>query len=204
MNRSDMSWALQAVLPHAKTELGIDGRLVFATDRYTTGIAQTGEPFDHPVFLPMKEAIDLERFVRPKRKRDQDERVESALSGGELHIACGGESGVFDTCEPVVTLATLTTLLHLLFLLPPDSREQILDPQYAARFSKAQRVETDSLHVFARLSNLPTKRGIAIVTVGDNFVGAIAGRVHGDIGQSPLLTSLLQNARKDDLLGVSA
>ena len=181
MNRSEASWALQAVLPHAGQHITIEGPHIFGTDKYTTGLARVLAPLvDAPAFLPVAEARDLERFIRPRLVRDRDERIQALAQDGQLHVACGDDSAVFDLLAEGWTLAGCLALLDSLYHLPDDRRELILRPDWAAKFAKAKREENDWLRVYPRMTKRPLDRGVAMVSVGADFVGAIAGLAHDD------------------------
>jgi hypothetical protein len=48
------------------------------------------------------------------------------------------------------------------------------------RFAKAHRVETDRLRLLPR--RVADRNGAAIVTVGTDFIGAVAGLTYDDLG----------------------
>jgi len=194
MNRAALHWGLSACIPHAGKTVSLERGYVYATDGYTTGIARVAQECVYAA-LSLGEARDLARFVKPTRKAHEVEDVDMLVNGNELHVAYYGESAVFDMCEQDVTLNALYGLLTALYAMPTDSRELMFQPSFGARFAKAQRVETDILRVYPRLTHRPVDRGVALVTVGADFIGAIAGLAHDDA--PTLLADFLQNAREE-------
>jgi hypothetical protein len=166
---------------------------VYATDTYTTGIARVAATSVYAA-LPLAEARDLARFVKPTRKAHETEDVQMLVDGDELHVGIDGESAVFDLASEFqhIGLDLLLRTLEILSGLPEDRRELILSPSFAARFSKAAR-DGDRLRLYSRLSVVPRERGLALVSVGADFIGAIAGLAHDDA--LPVFESFLQNAQ---------
>lgn len=204
MNRAELSWAMTACLPHAKDWLGIDRTTatVWATDTYTSGVArmtptvEDSETFA-PTFLSIGEAKDLARFVKVTRKAHEVENVQLLVNGDELHVGVDGDSAVFETHQGGLDLSVVFQLLEGLYALPDDKRELVFQPAFAARFAKAQRYETDALRVYPRLTHRPVERGVALVTVGTDFIGAIAGLTHDDA--PGVLASFLQTAQIEEV-----
>lgn len=178
MRRDELAWALNAVLAHCGSTkemavVGIDGSYLYATDRYTVGVART-EPLGVTATLPKGEATDLMRFVRPERVAEQEEAVEAVLDDeGGLHIAIQSDSAVFETVKPAYSFADLAAKLHLLEMLPDDHERLEYNPAFAARFAKAKRDANDRLCITPK--RFEDRNGVALVTVGKDFLGAIAG-----------------------------
>lgn len=205
MKRSDLSWALKAVTSHAgqhgdMNAVGLTfetGRAVaYATDGRTMGLAyfdHSGKPFD--VRLSPKEAGELERFVRPGRKAELEEEISYVVTDAELHIATEKDSAVFDlTDAPSLTLDVLTDRLGMIYSLAPAGREQwIYDPDCFARFAKAKRGELDRVRFYPRQS--ASKADLAVVTVGSDFIGAIAGVIESFV--EPETVSAFLSLRKE-------
>lgn len=170
---------------------------VYATDGYTVGVARienTGmpiPPFD--IALQKREAQDLLRLVRPTLKRHDTqpvqlifvpEGVDSPIleNGPELHAGLPpseseseGLSEVFEVMTPGASFQDVYGLVLKVKSASPDFTAQFgfpYYPDYAARFAKAARCETDRLTQFPRISG---DRGATYITVGDRFEGAIAG-----------------------------
>jgi hypothetical protein len=189
MNRADLSWALNAVLPHAGTTkgnyVGLEARhnllYVYATDDYTSAVARiplTEKPGFEQVFLSKSEATDLMRFVRPSKKAHDDEVVQTRLVSPELHVATDDDSAVFDTVFPELSLSALLRLFTSLAARPTEHSQMIQQPALAARYAKAQRYDTDRLQWYPHTAN--DTYGVALVTVGTDFIGAIAGLSYDD------------------------
>lgn len=185
MRRDDLTWALNAVLPHcgntAATNLvGIAPRLrgvfLYATDRYTIGVARidAGSMALGDAALSKREATDLMRFVRPSRVSEQEEGVELLTAPGELHVGTPDESAVFETVARPYSFRDLTDRLAKLESLPPEAgEEQVYNPDMTARFAKAKRDVRDTLRLNPR--TVRDLFGVALVTVGSDFYGAVAG-----------------------------
>lgn len=183
MNRADFAWCLSAILPHvgrnkqtALVGLTVRDGLLFtcATDRYTFGIARIpcqGEEFS--VTLPAKEAADLLRFIRPGKVAEQSEEVETLLADDGLHIAIQSESAVFETVEMQFELGDLASRLAIIESLPNDYERLEYNPSLMVKFAKAKRDVADRLRVYPKRAN--DRNGVALVTVGNDFLGAISG-----------------------------
>lgn len=189
MNRSDLRWALDAVLPHtgrtAETDvvgLTQDGEynlVVYATDRYTFGAARVAAGPHVDVRLTTKEARELLKFVRPERVAHNDHEVIMLVRDNELHVGFCDEDGetytsaVFDTVERGADLNYLERFVDWLSEHETEYQACIFRPKIFGRFSKAERYETDRLHLLPK--RLDDRHGAALVMVGKHFVGAIAG-----------------------------
>jgi hypothetical protein len=197
VNRASLSYGLTACLPHAGQTVGIERGLVYATDMYTTGLARVAGESVYAA-LPLGEARDLAKFVKPLRKAQEVEEVQMLVDNDELHVGVGDDSAVFALASEYVHvgLDLLLRSLEVLYGLPDDRRELILNPSFAARFARAAR-DGDRLRLYPRLSVIPRTRGVALVSVGDAFVGAVAGLAHDDA--PPVFESFLQTARNQDV-----
>lgn len=191
MNRADLSWALNAVLPHCgKSEetncvgLQYSNGLTYAwaTDKYTIGIARISElPANIDVRLPKAEATDLMRFVRPSNKGEQIEELSFGRRPGEFHVGYADESEVYTTQDEFpLDLANLMQLIDRMLEAPADWDEAIYQPKLVEKFAKAQRVETDRLRILPR--RVSDRNGVAVVSVGRDFLGAIAGLTYDQLG----------------------
>ena len=200
MNRSDLSYALQAVLPHAGTSapcdvVGLaaeDGVLaVWATDRYTAAVATVPTAWAlGDTFLSAKEARDLERYVRPVLVAHKAASVELGPSFPfTVWNERDREALEFDTASDGVSLDQLLRLFDGIHSQSPGYSQQVYDPQLLARFVKAQRHPTDRLRIYPRVSE--KSYGTALVTVGDSFLAAVAGLSFDSVGEDPI-TSLLE------------
>ena len=192
MVRSDLRWALDAVLPHvgklagtAVVGLTSDGRTldVYATDRYTVAVANIDtDCVDLDVRLPVGEARDLLRFVRPSLVKHESEWLRVVTDGPELHVGLVNEdeevydSAVFETVSSPVSSANLRALIAQLDSRPTGIEDLVYWPRLFGRFAKAERVETDRLTLSPK--RLQERYGAAVVTVGDRFVGAICGMTY--------------------------
>jgi hypothetical protein len=191
MNRADLSWALNAVLPHAGTTkgnyVGLEARhnllYVYATDDYSSGIARIPLATEslgfenslgfEQVFLSKSEATDLMRFVRPSKKAHDTETVQTRLVSPELHVATDDDSAVFDTVFPELSLSALLRLFDGIAARPILRDDIILSPTLTAKYAKAQRYDTDRLRIYPYQGI--SIRGVALLTVGADFIGAVAG-----------------------------
>lgn len=196
LTRADLSWALKAVIPHAGTRppsntigLGSDPDFpalgVWATDRYTIGsVAVDCEDQIPDLFLPVKEAVDLERLVRPNRKPEQDETVTLLAHEGELHVQVGDQDGVvYDTTPIGVPWQTIADRLYDLQCNgKPENNLLVFGPALLKRFAAAQRYESDRCRLCGVTQN--DEHGAAYVQVGDSFRGAIGGMAYQASSQS--------------------
>lgn len=208
MIRADLSWALSSVLPHAGklapysvvglSETSDDLAQVWATDGYTTGIARLSSMLDEAlgtVVLPASEARDLERFVRPTRVGERTEAVNLVYVGSlcELHVATESDSAVFECTEHSLTLDYLLDAVNRILALPYESAQGLdYQPDLFARFSKAKRSETDRLTLYPRRPS-NGRNGVAVVTVGSDFLGAISGLTYED-SETDTVTEFLKGA----------
>lgn len=195
MRRDELTWALNAVLPHcgntAATNLvGIAPRLrgvfLYATDRYTIGVARidAGSMALGDAALSKREATDLMRFVRPSRVSEQEEAVELLTAPGELHVGTPDDSAVFETVARPYSFEQLVSRLELLEALPAERADQEYGPDILARFAKAKRNEADRLLVRPR--RYADRNGVAIIRSGSDFLGAVAGLTYGASGNTTL------------------
>lgn len=183
MRRDDLAWALTAVLPHCGSlpelatvgiESGLRGTYLYATDRYTIGVARIGLALGFSATLPKSEAADLLRFVRPDKVAEQAESVETLLDDrGGLHIALQSDSAVFETEPSGFTFGDLTLRLRLLEALPNEFERLEYNPSFAVRFAKAKRESNDRFCITPK--RFKGRNGVALVMVGNDFLGAIAG-----------------------------
>ena len=201
--RADLTYALTAALTHEGNRKGGVGLAVragmlraYATDGYTAGLAQVPwpqvQPFD--ACLPAAEARDLMRFLRPSRVDEQTETVEMLAQDGELHVAIPGDSQVFTLQEPVYSEDTFIALLGKLNGLPTEYGECLYSPNLLSKFAKAQRTASDRLRLYPKRAH-NGKYGIALLTIGEHFIGSIAG-LDSSIDTDLVLTSFLQNEEK--------
>lgn len=194
-----------------------DGQLfVYATDAYTVGIARL--PYEgHAVSaqLSIGEAKDLERFVRISRKSDEQNNVGlvgNPVSYGyllgyddlELHVGLQSDdeevdSAVFWQRPPVLRQGNLwDAISHHVGSMPErlevETREYTYNPAFLGRFGKAARLKTDSLRMYPYMvDSKGYDYNVALVTVGDNFLGAIAGMDHRP-GIRPVLSTWFKEA----------
>ena len=190
MNRSDLAWALNAVLPHVGKRaphdaVGLTAKggslFAFASDKYTLGIARIPDGPSLSLALLTSEAVDLMRFVRPTVKATQIEDVTVAVRGPELHVGlvnAEGEthdSAVFESWHSEGDLEFWLTHCRRI----RDARQEftncVYDPDLCAKFAKAKRSEADRLRLYPRAGK---NTGIALVTVGSDFLGAVAGMTY--------------------------
>ena len=192
MKRGDLAWALGAVLPHVGTTkgpyVGIEGRdgqaYVYATDTYTAGIARIplGAVDFWNLSMSKSEAQDLMRFVRPTKKAHDTEDLTLRDLVEELHVATAEDSAVFDlVSDNVVTLDLILEVITRTAVLAAEMSGIIQQPSLAAKFAKAQRYNADRLHIYPRIGwgNIS---GIAVVTVGEHFIGVVNGLTYEQSG----------------------
>ena len=208
MNRSDLAWALGAVLPHVGTTkgkyVGIEARggqiYVYATDAYTAGIARIplgtevdGFRHSYRCSISKSEAQDLMRFVRPAKKAHDAGELTVHAVGEELHVATAEDSAVFDlVSDNPVTLDLILEVVSATLSLPHDNATIVLQPSLAAKFAKAQRYETDRLRIYP-FGGWGDVNGLAVVTVGEHFIGAVAGLTY----EPPLDLSVVESFLKE-------
>jgi hypothetical protein len=186
VNRSDLKWALDAVLPHvgktAQTNVvGLEQSAhsfltVYATDRYTIATASCEAGPNVDVRMTSQEARELLRFIRPSLKAHEEQEVVMLDDHveHELHVAHDDDSAVFELIQtPTFDLFDLNNFMTKL----RDSREEyqqlIFWPRLFGRFAKAERHETDRLTLSPRHTS--DRYGAALVNVGERFHGAIVG-----------------------------
>jgi hypothetical protein len=189
------------VLPHVgKRDLDFVGLTgwskfrVYATDGYSVGVAKIHrEAITHAetadFALSKREAQDLLRFVRPTLKRHDSETVQLLVADGELHVglqtALPGEgekteplSEVYEVITPEATFQDVYGLIQQVRDAHPETHPDIpYYPDFAARFAKAARKETDRLILSPR-SVEGLSYGASYITVGNDFEGAIAGMTY--------------------------
>lgn len=202
MNRADLSWALNAVIPHAGRALETTDRVglafsqgysfVFATDRYTSAIARVPNGADFNIWLPTREAQELERFVRPSYKDEYADELVYAQQPQEFHIGFErmvhrdgtreDDSAVFETADNGVRLGFLLDHIRRLSAAPAEFDECIYLPELITRFAKAKRETSDRFRILPRHTS--DRNGAAVVTVGTDFVGAIAGLTYDQLGSA--------------------
>ena len=160
-----------------------------ATDDRTTGLARvpvTGSG-GWTIHLVKAEATELMRAVRTTLKRHDEELVQLLVSGSELHVQVGDEEGVvYDITERAWDSGSVQQLLTR--ILDREDRDIPLcfDPTLLARFGKAARGDGDRMRLYPIGK---ASQGAAVVTVGDNFVGAIAGMDNYDRKPSDVLAA---------------
>ena len=205
VNRQHLYDALDAVLPHVGTAsrlldcIGFEDRgdtlHVYATDRFTAGVSAVHKAPGSsgtlsPVQLAKAEALGLLRSIRPTLKAHSDDTVQLAIGPAEfagaedeppqvltaLHAQWGEEDGV--VFGPAVTGSDLDydALMQLVVQMRQRGEEKetplIFNPAYLARFNKAAVDDSVRMRIY------PIRKGTAgaaVVTVGDNFLGMIAG-----------------------------
>lgn len=185
VNRLDFYCALRAVLEHVGTAVKqldavsmADGAL-WATDALTAGYASVDASLPAAT-LPSSEARELARFVKPNRVAEREGSVLLAVQGDFLHVGLRQpgmpetDSEVYDVRAPNSHKAiSVWTLVQHISKLPRLSVEGA--PAAAgllARFKSAERHPSDRMRVYPKLSSTGPR---AVVTVGDKFVGLIAG-----------------------------
>jgi hypothetical protein len=205
MNRADLAWALQATLPHVGQRKGPfvgfspegDGTgFIYAFDSYAAGVARVLlDPSDRwPAFaLSTAEAKDLHRFVKPTRKAHDAEQVRLLVDSGELHVGLEeGDSEVYDIYpDQEYTLESVLNLCRGVAAAPVEHREVVFQPALLGKFGKASREPTDRLRLYPHHTS--DRYGAALVTVGTDFIGAVAGLEYDDVTPE-ILTVFLQHA----------
>jgi hypothetical protein len=202
MTRADLTYALTAVLPHEGRKGGVGlsvrtGALrAYATDGYTAGLTQVSWPQASPLdaCLPVGEARDLMRFLRPSRVDEHGETVELLVADNELHVGIPGDSQVFTLQEPIYTADTILALFRDIHGLPEGYGECLYSPQLFGKFAKAQREPADRLRLYPKRPN-NGKYGVALLTIGEHFIGSIAG-LDSSIETDSVLASFLQIEEK--------
>lgn len=196
MNRADLDWALDAVLPHVgkhEWTAGVgfhDGHL-FATDRYSIGVSRIADAPLRSFFMSTREATDLMRYVRPKNKTEQAEELTVGFRELELHIGLeDGDSAVFELTEMPYEFGDVMNKLAELHEAPREFTSLIYQPKLFSRFAKAQRNDGERLHIYP--CHLNDKHGAALVTVGEHFIGGIAGLTYEQSPEDETVSSFLQ------------
>jgi hypothetical protein len=134
------------------------------------------------------------RFLRPSRVDEQAEAVELLSQDGELHVAIPGDSQVFTLQEPRYSLDILVALMRMVNDLPTEFSECLYSPQLLGKFAKAQRAATDRLRLYPKRTE-NGKYGAAVLTIGSDFIGTVAG-LDGSIETDSIIASFLQNEEK--------
>lgn len=199
VNRADFYWTLDAAIPHMGSKsqgldyVGIEWDSltpeldVYATDSYTVGMSTIKVTWDHPdagpiqdIGIPKKEVKDLLQFVRPEVVAQRDTDVNLLVADGELHVGLLDRnseplSEVYGLVIPPLLFSEVYGLIVKVRNAPHDTTHPALpfNPDFAARFAKAKREETDRLLLYPRATD--NTFGASYITVGDNFEGAIAG-----------------------------
>jgi hypothetical protein len=185
MNRSDLKWALDAVLPHvgktAQTNVvGLEQSAhsfltVYATDRYTIATASCEAGPNVDVRMTSQEARELLRFIRPSLKAHEEQEVVMLDDHveHELHVAHDDDSAVFEMIESPINLHDLNNFMTKLWVAAEEYQHLIFWPRLFGRFAKAERHETDRLVLSPRHTS--DHYGAALVNVGEHFHGAIVG-----------------------------
>lgn len=186
VSRAQLSWALSAALPHCGNAHGVgllhtEGNLyVASTDNYTSGIAILEPEYgdDLNLELPVAEAKELLRAVKPTRKAEQEEAVRLLHCEAELHVAIGEQVGeVYDAPPSGADLARyLIRHVQRIEDLPMDNHHQVYNPEFLSRFAKAAKPgELVRIQPHATTTAIESKYGIALVSIGETFIGAVAG-----------------------------
>jgi hypothetical protein len=177
---------------------------VYATDGYTVGCATVAheQMWKAERFaLSKREAQDLLRFVRPTLKRHDDETVQllvndNQMSGEmELHVGLQAalpgtgdqtepQTEVYEVITPEATFQSVYGLIRRVRDAHPETHPDIpYYPDFAARFAKAARKETDRLILSPRSAE-GLSYGASYITVGNDFEGAIAGMTYEQTEES--------------------
>lgn len=201
MIRRDLAWALSAVIPHAGSVpekmdwVGLErhsGALyAFTCNRYSMAAARIPDGPDVAVCLPLGEATELMRFVRPGRVITETQELVHALQPLEFHVGwdeigdnrgiVAADSAVFETHPDMRLRATaLFDSIATIRQSPVEWDELIFKPGLFEKFSKAARGEFDRVRIQPRRHR--DNRGAAVVTVGADFIGAVAGMTYDQLG----------------------
>lgn len=207
VSRPDLAYALQAVLPHVGDAargldwVGLDGQFVFALDGHTVGIAgmNSVQLFESVAFwLSEKEAKDLYRFVKPSRVSHKTDTIQLLLHDNagvkELHVGISPEDR---SEEPVSEIyerreidgqnwADVFGLVQQIRKRSHATECFVEQASLRARFAKAEREFGDRMRVYPSFGE---RFDSAVITVGSDFLGAIAGLSDehtGPVGDSTL------------------
>jgi hypothetical protein len=204
VNRQHLYNALDSIIPHVGTPTRLldvvgfedcgDDIQLYATDRFTAGVARIHKATGtigtlSPVQLPKSEALGLLRSIRPTLKAHSEDTVQlivgpAEFPGGEdelsevhtaLHAQWGDEDAVF--FGPAVTGSDITydKLMQLVAQMCQRGDEDtplIFNPAYLARFNKAAVDDSVKMRIHPLRKG---EAGAAVVTVGSDFLGMIAG-----------------------------
>jgi hypothetical protein len=215
VNREMLEWGLRAVIPHVglhsqnADSVGLEFRngdlWAFAASAYSMGAARIPDGPDIRTWLPVKEASEMMRFVRPGRVAERTQDLVYAVRPDELHIGWDdlpdsrgdieADSAVFETTTAPTSSSSLAAVferVETLYDQPEEWEELILNPALLDKFSKAQLGEFDRLHIHPR--RLDHRHGAAVVTVGTDFIGVIAGMTYEGAG-SVIVADLLGRER---------
>ena len=198
MTRADLWWSLSAVLPHAGNYVALslsDGSLtVWGTDNYTVGMAKVDCESDCPLFavLPPNEALTMMRYVRPERKSEERQGAQLLTHDNELHV------GFYDLSDLPYQLVNSqvyrqapvsTSVAGLGFLRDWFAQSYARSPipsmvyqgALLTRFDKAvTRGTLDRVRFYPREHD--DRHGVALVTVGERFMGAISALTYDTPG----------------------
>lgn len=197
MSRADLWWSLSAVLPHCKDHIGVSldsaSMTVWGTDNYTVGIARVDAEGEEPAtfVLDATQALHMMRYARPTRKSDETHGVRVLDQGEEVHL------GFYDVSDqpaqlldsavyPLADVRTsVTPLVHLRNWFArtydrPVTDEMVYQGPLLTRFDKAViRGTMDRVRFYPRAYD--SRHGVALVTVGDRFMGAISALTYDGV-----------------------
>lgn len=190
--------------PYVGLQVIGDWLYAYATDTYTYGVAELpiigGTPIPSPIWLPSGgkadgEAGELRRFTDPGGKAKEHHRVLLAVLPDEhsglfdLHAALEDEVGedgdplsdMFELAKDGIEVHDLLSWTeHFVTKLGEETRNFVFNAKKQARFSTAERNLADDLTWYPHMSH----RGdatVAVVTVGDHFLGGIQGKKRGGV-----------------------
>lgn len=200
ITRDELAWALTAVIPHAGSAareldwIGLEADpflaelLVFATDSLTVGVAKAhlshqDEMEEGQVFyLTVKEAKDLLQYIRPNLVAEKAEVLQLLVAADELHVAQkqpseGGRSqneplsGVWSVRVPGAPFQAVWEVIERTWARTRRAGHFVVPGKSAQKFARAER-DGDVLNVYPAVDGDKTA---AVVTVGLDFIGAVAG-----------------------------
>lgn len=209
VSRPDLAYALQAVLPHVgDAARGLDwvgysgfGH-AYALDGVTIGAGYLRSVSvldeDTEFWLSEKEAKDLYRFVKPSRVSHKTDTIQMLLHDNaevkELHVGISPEDR---SEEPVSEIyerreidgqnwAGVFGLVQQIRKRSHATECFVEQASLRARFAKAEREFGDRMRVYPSFGE---RFDSAVITVGSDFLGAIAGLSDehtGPVGDSTL------------------